>query len=230
MPEKSNIQPIEVNEIPKSFQVQSTKKWSAYFLEFFLIFLAVTLGFFAESYRDYLSEHEKEKEYAKTLYYELLTDSIAISNKLKDRLDKESHMDYLDAYFKDSSLIHLPKGFYPAFTKGFYLFNTYTFEPKDGILSQLKNSGSLRYFKSIALQKLLGDISVDINNIRVRNEQEYQFFSDPIKQFLLEHYNWSWLDQLRKEDFNPTILEVLKRYSNSDNPLKAKILNLDSFD
>jgi hypothetical protein len=56
--------------------------------------------------------------------------------------------------------------------------------------SQLRNSGSLRYFKSISLQKLLGDLSVCINNIRYRNEQEYQYFANPIKPFLLKYYDF----------------------------------------
>ena len=69
-------------------------------------------------------------------------------------------MDYLSGYIRDSSLTDLPREFYPAYTTVMYLANTYSFEPKDGILSQLKSSGSLRYFKNTTLQKLFGDISV----------------------------------------------------------------------
>ena len=93
-------------------------------------------------------------------------------------MDKERDCDYLYGYIKDSSLTNLPKEFYPAYTTVFYLINSYTFEPKDGILSQLKSSGSLRYFKNATLQKLFGDISVAINTVRYRNEQEYS--SSPI--------------------------------------------------
>lgn len=38
------------------------KKWSEYLLEFFMLFLAVTLGFFAENIREHLAENEKKKE------------------------------------------------------------------------------------------------------------------------------------------------------------------------
>ncbi len=225
---KQETENMEVHHHPDLHH--KSKKWKEYLLEFLMIFLAVTMGFFAESYREHLSEQTKEKEYAKTLYSELLSDSIVVSNKLKLRLEKEKDIDYLNAFFKDSALTNLSKKIYPAFTTSFYLFNTYTFEPKDGILSQLRNSGSLRYFKSFALQKLLGDISVDINNIRNRNEQEYQYFANPLKPFLLKYYDWSWLDQLRKEDTNPTVLEVIKSYSKSNRNVEAKILNTASFD
>ena len=36
------------------------KKWSEYFLEFFMLFFAVTLGFFAENQREHLVEKAKE--------------------------------------------------------------------------------------------------------------------------------------------------------------------------
>src|ERR1700688_2297515 len=51
------------------------KHWKEYFLEFLMIFLAVTMGFFAESYREYLVDIKKEKEYIVSLKEDLLTDT-----------------------------------------------------------------------------------------------------------------------------------------------------------
>ncbi|MEO6838300.1 MAG: hypothetical protein ABI185_07915 [Ginsengibacter sp.] len=39
------------------------KKWKEYFLEFLMIFLAVTLGFFAENIRKHTTDRAKEKQY-----------------------------------------------------------------------------------------------------------------------------------------------------------------------
>jgi hypothetical protein len=139
-------------------------------------------------------------------------------------------MDYLSGYLKDSSLTSLPREFYPAYTTVLYLANTYSFEPKDGILSQLKSSGSLRYFKNALLQKLFGDISVSINNVRYRNEQEYQFFASPIKPFMLKYYDFNWMNELRKWDENETALNLINRYRKSDTIIPASILNLGSLD
>src|SRR6185503_13080462 len=110
------------------------------------------------------------------------------------------------------------------------LINSYAFEPKDGVLDQLKSSGSLRYFKNATLQKLFGDISVAINNVRYRNEQEYQFFASPIKLFMLKHYDFKWPDELRKKNQNAYYLDLIREYRKSDAVIKATILNLDSFD
>jgi len=206
------------------------KDWKTYVWEFLMLFLAVFCGFLAEYQLEHVIEHQREKEFAKALYLELLDDSTAASEKLNRRLQKEKDMDYLSGYFRDSSLTDLPKKVYPAYTISLYLINSYSFEPKDGILSQLRNSGSLRYFKSIALQKLLGDISVNISNIRTRNEQEYQYFANPIKPFMLKYYDWSWLDELRKQDNSSNVLDVINNYRQSNQNIGRKILNISSFD
>ncbi len=206
------------------------KKWTDYFWEFLMLFLAVFCGFLAEYQLEHKIERDREKEYAKALYDEFYVDSVAIANKIIARLAKEQDCDYLNSYLRDSSLTNLPKKFYPAYTTVFYLVNTYAFEPKDGVLSQLKSSGSLRYFKSPQLQKIFGDISVTINNVRYRNEQEYQFFANPVKLFILKHYDFNWINNLRKLSENAYYMDLINIYRNSDTLIQANILNLSSFD
>ncbi|HJS53032.1 MAG TPA: hypothetical protein VJ765_00770 [Chitinophagaceae bacterium] len=206
------------------------KRLKHYLFEFLMLFLAVFCGFLAEYQLEHTIEGQREKQYAKELYAELFADSIAVADKIHLRLEKEKDMDYLSGYLKDSSLAVLPRDFYPAYTTVMYLANTYAFEPKDGILSQLKSSGSLRYFKNPTLQKLFGDISVSINNLRYRNEQEYQFFANPIKPFMLKHYDFNWMNELRKGDENETAINLVYRYRKSDTIISAGILNLSSFD
>jgi len=206
------------------------KNWKSYFWEFIMLFLAVFCGFLAEYQLEHVIEHQREKEYAKALYDELYADSIVFAGKIKGRLGKEKDCDYLVSYIRDSSLTNLPKDFYPAYTVVMYLITSYTFEPKDGVLSQLKGSGSLRYFKSPSLQKLFGEISVYINNIRDRNDQEYQYFASPIKPFDLQHYDFNWMNQLRKMDENGYNMDLVARYRAGDKIIKADILNVASFD
>src|SRR4029078_12948420 len=216
---------MEVHNHPHN--VTHKKKWGEYFLEFLMLFLAVFLGFVAENIRETNVEHHREKQYAGQLYAEFYADSVAFTKKVNARLDKERDCDYMYSYLKDSSLSDLPKKFYPAYTTVFYLINSYTFEPKDGVLNQLKSSGSLRYFKNATLQKLFGDISVAINNIRYRNEQEYQFFASPIKLFMLKHYDFKWPDELRKKDQNAHYIDLIREYRKGNTFIKANILNID---
>lgn len=206
------------------------KRWTHYFWEFVMLFLAVFCGFLAEYKLEHTIEHQREKEYARALYDELYADSIVFTKKIEGRLGKEKDCDYLVRYIRDSSLTDLPRDFYPAYTVVMYLITSYTFEPKDGVLSQLKGSGSLRYFKSTYLQKLFGEISTYINNVRDRNDQEYQFFASPIKAFDLKHYDFNWMNELRKQDENGYNMELIARYRAGNTFIKADILNLDSFD
>lgn len=55
------------------------KKLKEYFLEFLMIFLAVTLGFFAEQVREGFVERRQQKEYIKSFYEDLKTDTLRIT-------------------------------------------------------------------------------------------------------------------------------------------------------
>ena len=50
------------------------KKWSEYLLEFFMLFFAVTLGFFAENQREHMTEKHREKQYMESLLEDLAKD------------------------------------------------------------------------------------------------------------------------------------------------------------
>jgi hypothetical protein len=172
------------------------KKWREYFLEFFMIFLAVTMGFIAENIRETISEHSKAREYAESLYKEVYGDSVIMQNKLQLRNRKEDEMEYFRSYVLDSSLTQLSLRFYPSFSWSFILTTSIIFEPNDGILNELKNSGSKRYLKSLSLQKDISDIDVVISKIRNRNNQEYSFVEDFTRPFTIQFYDFKWQDFL----------------------------------
>src|ERR1700710_3142702 len=54
------------------------KNFKEYFLEFLMIFLAVTMGFFAESLREHVNDSSKENEYINSLRKDLITDTVNI--------------------------------------------------------------------------------------------------------------------------------------------------------
>src|ERR1700694_1072284 len=55
------------------------KRFREYFLEFLMIFLAVTLGFFAENLREHFADSNKEKIYVNGLTRDLKADSSFIN-------------------------------------------------------------------------------------------------------------------------------------------------------
>jgi len=54
------------------------KKWAEYFLEFFMLFIAVTLGFFAENQREHFVEKHREKQYMESLLLDLEKDKMEV--------------------------------------------------------------------------------------------------------------------------------------------------------
>lgn len=71
---------MEVHHHP---HVPHSKKFKAYFLEFLMIFLAVTMGFFAESLREHISEKKKEKEYIEGFISDLRNDTAKLAHVIK---------------------------------------------------------------------------------------------------------------------------------------------------
>src|SRR3977135_1144877 len=60
------------------------KKWTHYFWEFLMLFLAVFCGFLAENQREHMIEHQRAKVYAATLYQELMKDTAGINKTILD--------------------------------------------------------------------------------------------------------------------------------------------------
>jgi hypothetical protein len=140
----------------------SRQKWTHYFWEFLMLFLAVTLGFFVENQREHYIEHIRAKEFSKTLVKDLQNDTTAI----------HEHNKWAEIYIASAdSLLALNKtklegrnaSRFSFYTRFMYwtvpiILNRATFE-------QIKNSGSLRYFKSYHLQEKLTKYEVLVNDI-----------------------------------------------------------------
>ena len=202
------------------------RKWTHYFWEFLMLFLAVFAGFLAENQREHYIEHKRAEVLANNLYKELYTDSIYMSDKIKNRLVKERECGNFINHASDSSLNPLSDGFLPALYWTFIQTNQIYFEPNDGVLSQLRNSGELRYFKNTELQTAIGKLNVSINNIRSRNDREYTYLEDFLRPFSLKFYDFDWHSQVTDNGKIPAMTAL----ADSINPRpKGKLSNLELF-
>ena len=137
---------MEVHKHPH--HVTHKKKWGEYLLEFFMLFLAVFLGFIAENIRENAIEHERAKEYANLLIEDLSTDTT--------QLNTAAHVMNLIIMAGDSLGNLLSKN--AKLTKGgklyFYEYlssRSWNFISHDATIQQLKSSGALRYFRDTSL-------------------------------------------------------------------------------
>ena len=198
------------------------KKWTHYFWEFLMLFLAVFCGFLAEYQLEHKIERDRAKELAKSFYDELKNDSVSIADKIQNRIKMENSLQYLISYIKDSSIYNLSKKFVTNFHTG-VMFNIPTvFEPRMAVLEQLKNSGSLRYFKSNELQKLVGDISVAIQNVNERKTIESSYRQTYLTPFIIKHYDYKFEITTRKLGAK-NLIEFISYYENSNTEIPFKL-------
>jgi hypothetical protein len=215
---------MEVHKHPH--HVTHKKKWGEYFLEFFMLFLAVFLGFVAENIREHNVEEERAKQMAKNLYKELYADSMALQKCINNRIIKEDDCKYFVAYTKDSNLTNLSPRFFPSFVSALVQIQYIIFEPNDGILNQLRNSGELRYFKSSELQSAIGTLGVKLAYVRSRNDKEYNYVEFYTRPFILKYLDFAWYEALTKQGSIP-LAQALKNYS--ELPDHGKIMNASKF-
>ena len=225
--ENQETEHMEVHKHPH--HVTHKKKWGEYLLEFFMLFFAVFLGFVAENIREHSIENERAKELAVSFYNELRGDSISIKTAIVNRQRKDAAFNYMKKYFSDSSITQCSKAFSINF---FYAFATYSpsiFEPNDAILNQLKNSGSLRYFKNQELQELTGKLSVSISKLKNRNEMEWTQVHEIINPFYLKHNDQNWVDKI-DHDSSVFTFVALQKYEKSDEQIPFHFQKPDKFD
>src|SRR5438046_155941 len=76
-PSTQHEENMEVHKHPH--HVTHKKKWSEYLLEFFMLFLAVFLGFVAENIREHIVEKEKGRQYIESFYEDLKADTARLN-------------------------------------------------------------------------------------------------------------------------------------------------------
>src|SRR4051794_20010565 len=71
-----NAENMEVHHHPDLHH--KPKKWKEYFLEFIMIFLAVSLGFIAENIREHITEHKNARILAQSLFEDIKKDTASL--------------------------------------------------------------------------------------------------------------------------------------------------------
>ena len=138
------------------------KKWAHYFWEFLMLFLAVFCGFLAENIREHKIEQHRAKEFAKSLVQDLQNDTAAITTEKKSA---EIFISVVDSLLQ---LSKFPLEGRRASEFSFYTRFTYWTVPVSwnrNTFEQIKNSGSLRYFKNGQLLKKMLEYDGLVNDV-----------------------------------------------------------------
>src|SRR5579862_3913936 len=159
------------------------KHFKEYFLEFIMIFLAVTLGFFAETIRESLVEKNREINYIESFYKDISSDV--------QQLPKLVHFNNAQIKFEDSLILLLDMANVKTPANRIYYFAKYTVRQApidlyitERTITQLKNSGG---FRLIHDQKLSDSI---IDYYKMAEEIKFlQGWLQGYKQTLEQHYS-----------------------------------------
>jgi hypothetical protein len=129
------------------------KKWTHYFWEFFMLFLAVFCGFLAENQREHLVEHQREKQFMSSLVEDLETDTIELQRAIK-KADSIAH-------YADSAVMFL-RDFKPQSKVSIRLSDLVGLAGQRQILiytdrtaTQLKNAGGMRLIRNKNVNNLI---------------------------------------------------------------------------
>lgn len=128
-------------EIHQAHHVMHKKKWNEYLLEFFMLFLAVFLGFIAENWRENMIENQHEKQLMLSFLNDMKKDIHELDSLIKKREVRESEIDSLNFILQtpDPDLYGRQLYYYAR-----YLPRPYNFVSNDATFQQLKYSGGLR--------------------------------------------------------------------------------------
>jgi len=211
--------PTETMEVHHHPEVEK-KTFKQYLLEGLMIFLAVTMGFFAESYREHINDRDKEHDYMISLVRDLKNDIAEAKLIQKTKLKGISSI--------DSSLRSFENGDYKSKTADLYYWARQLglrnyFKPNDGTILQLNNAGGLRLIhKQNVLDSLQHYINQTKDLLSLQETEELQlagykeacgavFDAQAMNKLYIKRVAGQTSLQLKKLDYNPPLISYDKK-------------------
>ena len=138
-----------------------TKPWKEYILEGLMIFLAVTMGFFAESLREHIAKKEKEQQVIEALMRGIKKDTAKLSDLVNNYMPM--HNRWTDSLNRDVDSLVL-KGNERKITMAiFNATNWNTYAPPEMALNVVKDAGAFDLIGKEKAKMQLLNFSTKIN-------------------------------------------------------------------
>ena len=188
----------------------SRKRFKHYLWEFLMLFLAITLGFLVENLREHNIENSRAKEFAGLLLHDLKNDTAYLRQSLAEQLVNLKQEDSLIEFLNSDLLMKNNYRFVHHFIQVATLMY---FTPAFPVnFEQMKNSGSLRYFKS---SELVGELS-GLNRLLDEISQIFKSRNDFILQYLTP---------FALQNMNSLQYDIFTRKVLSENPVVNELNN-----
>jgi hypothetical protein len=122
------------------------KKWTHYFWEFLMLFLAVFCGFLAEYQLEHTIEHQRAKVYAANLYEDMKKDTAELKKVMRISEENSEKLDTLCLLITKLGVRNIPS--IDLLRLAQYTTFVQFFSSNNATIEELKGSGGLRLMKS----------------------------------------------------------------------------------
>ena len=198
------------------------KKWTHYFWEFLMLFLAVFCGFLAEYALEHKIEADREKQYALSMVEDLKLDTAALNTIIRLRTNRNEDLDSLYLLLNDRSDLTDRARLY-RFSMLVGRLAGLQFISNDRTIQQLKNSGSLRLIRKhiVSDSIVMYDRRIrQLEKIQEREEetmQEFRPFLSKIFDGRIYYLMLNENDRIRRPPGNPALFHYSKEDLNEFN-------------
>lgn len=178
------------------------KKWHHYFWEFFMLFLAVTLGFFVENMREHLTDRKKEKSYISSLIADLKNDTTRIRQVTKADfrlLHGEDSLADLLSNFKDNDSISRKCYRYYFLYATSYIEMTFN----ERTMSQLLNTGNMRLIHRQSVSDSIMDYNFLVKYVQAQGKAYEEYFKRTL-DFSNNIFDFTYTRNYMHEDYSVT--------------------------
>jgi hypothetical protein len=203
------------------------KGFKEYLLEGLMIFIAVTMGFFAETIRENITDHERAETFAAAMRKDLEADTVQLKSYIRYFTYAANNVDTLMQMLAVAEPKDISSG--KLYWFGLWGGAHKYFVPNDATFQQMKNSGSLRYFsKNVATavakydrfcrliqntEEMVRDIYTEIRKSRAQLfDFKYNDAANNIVQANIILFNRSAIDSFMQS--NPPLLSYDKTLFN----------------
>ncbi len=208
------------------------KKWTHYFWEFLMLFLAVFAGFLAENQREHFVEHQREKQFIRSLIYDLGADTARLNELINFRNIRELRLDSLTFLLNGDSAEHNSRDIY-FFSIYIPRINLIQFTPNDGTMQQLKNAGGLRLIRKHFVADSILKYDAGIRSL-VRLDQQEQEIINIQREMAPQIFNGLDLGKFSdannlpvRTDYRPALMPGYKNSLNEFNYRLGSIKNVN---
>lgn len=204
-------------EIHHSHHPTHKKNWKEYFTEFFMLFAAVTLGFFAENLREHQIEKNREIQFLENIHYDLQQDLTEIEQVHAFNVEKQIMNDSLISFYDQKQFVkNIPRFYYllkNAIIRKYFEHSTAGF-------TQLKNAGGLRLIEDKSIIKQIIGIEntvLTIEKLQESMEQNLLMLREELT-YVMNPVTNNEMNRNQNLMVATDPYKLLRRYKYPDNP------------